>query len=120
MRSRRKVVKYTKKYVIRPSPPIPANKHCGETRKGNDGQMYKSVPNYRGICRWVKGRLPPLRSRRRSVSRRSHSRGSRKRGSHKHGSHKRGLTSRRARRRSRKRSYQHKSRRRFRKRSRCY
>jgi hypothetical protein len=54
MLERRHVLKHTKKYRIRSSPAISANKHCGETRKGNDGLMYTSVSNYRGICRWQK------------------------------------------------------------------
>lgn len=44
----------SKKYLSRPSPPYPANKCCGERKVGNDGTYYKSVPNFRGICRWVK------------------------------------------------------------------
>ena len=43
-----------KKYLTRPSPAYPANQHCGETKKGNDGMMYISKPNKNGICRWVK------------------------------------------------------------------
>jgi len=42
------------KYLNRPSPPHPANQHCGEVKKGNDGKMYKSVPNKKGICTWKK------------------------------------------------------------------
>ena len=38
----------------RKGPPYPANECCGETKKGNDGLMYKSVPNKKGVCRWVK------------------------------------------------------------------
>jgi hypothetical protein len=45
--------KAAKKYASRPSPPLPANEHCGETQKGNDGQMYVSVPNKRSVCRWT-------------------------------------------------------------------
>jgi hypothetical protein len=44
------------KYTTRDSPPFPANQCCGETKRGNDGKMYRSVPNYRGICTWRKGR----------------------------------------------------------------
>ena len=43
----------TKKYLSRPSPPLPANEHCGETRKGNDGQLYIAVPNKQKVCRWT-------------------------------------------------------------------
>ena len=44
----------TKKYTVRNSPPYPANK-CpeGQTRKGNDGKMYKAVANSKGVKRWV-------------------------------------------------------------------
>ena len=44
--------KIEKKYLIRDSPPYPANKHCGETKKGNDGKMYISVADKNKICRW--------------------------------------------------------------------
>jgi hypothetical protein len=43
----------SKKYLDRPSPPISANENCGATAQGNDGQMYVSVANIKGICRWV-------------------------------------------------------------------
>lgn len=43
---------YTKKYTARPSPPFPANLCCGMTVLGNDGNMYQSVPNKQGVCRW--------------------------------------------------------------------
>jgi hypothetical protein len=45
--------KVDKKYLTRDSPPFPANEHCGETKKGNDGKMYTSVPNKNKVCRWV-------------------------------------------------------------------
>ena len=48
------VKKTQKKYATRPSPPFPANEHCGESKKGNDGKMYMSIPNKKGICRWIK------------------------------------------------------------------
>ena len=38
----------------RPSPTSSANKNCGKTMKGNDGNMYISKPNKNGICRWQK------------------------------------------------------------------
>ena len=44
--------KMDKKYLSRDSPPYPANEHCGETKKGNDGNMYKSVPDKNKVCRW--------------------------------------------------------------------
>ncbi len=46
--------KTLKKYKDRPSPSLPANEHCGKTMKGNDGLMYKSVPNKAGVCSWRK------------------------------------------------------------------
>jgi len=44
----------SKKYVNRPSPPFPGNKCCGQIMVGNNGSMYKSVPNKNGICAWKK------------------------------------------------------------------
>ena len=44
--------KVDKKYLTRDSPPYPANEHCGEKKKGNDGKMYISVADKNGICRW--------------------------------------------------------------------
>jgi hypothetical protein len=52
-RSKRVTQKLSRKYKKRPSPPLPANEHCGETKKGNDGQMYVSVPNKKAVCRWT-------------------------------------------------------------------
>lgn len=43
----------TKKYTSRKSPPYPANQCCGETKLGNDGVMYVSVANVKGVCRWI-------------------------------------------------------------------
>lgn len=40
------------KYEDRPSPPYPANECCGEIKKGNDGRMYISKANVKGICQW--------------------------------------------------------------------
>ena len=42
----------TDKYSLRNSPPYPANDHCGEIKKGNDGKRYLSKPNKNKICRW--------------------------------------------------------------------
>jgi hypothetical protein len=44
--------KYTSKYTLRNSPPYPANKHCGETKRGNDGKKYLSTPDKNKTCRW--------------------------------------------------------------------
>ena len=42
------------KYIIRNSPPYSANKCKSLKKKGNDGFFYKSVPNKRGVYRWIK------------------------------------------------------------------
>ena len=46
------IARTNNKYANRPSPPFPANKNCGKTKKGNDGNLYKSVPNKNGVCAW--------------------------------------------------------------------
>lgn len=54
-KSRKKVNvtrKIDRKYLTRDSPPYPANEHCGEKKKGNDRNMYLSVPDKNKICRW--------------------------------------------------------------------
>ncbi len=38
----------------RPSPSASAAENCGKVMKGNDGLMYKSVPNKAGVCSWRK------------------------------------------------------------------
>ena len=43
----------TKKYKTRPSPPFPANKCKGKTKKGNNGKMFKSKPDVNGVHKWV-------------------------------------------------------------------
>jgi len=43
---------FNKKYQTRPSPPYPANECCGFTKRGNDGNMYKSVSDKNGVCTW--------------------------------------------------------------------
>jgi len=43
----------TKKYKTRPSPPFPANKCKGKTKKGNNGKMFKSKPDANGVHKWV-------------------------------------------------------------------
>lgn len=42
------------KYRNRPSPPFPANDPAcqGTTKKGNDGLMYTSVPDRKGVFKW--------------------------------------------------------------------
>jgi hypothetical protein len=56
------------RYTTRGSPPFPANQCRGETKRGNDGTMFRSTPNIRGICTWRKvaskrSRARPARSR---------------------------------------------------------
>lgn len=46
------VEQFTKKYQERPSPAYPANKCCGQIKKGKDGLMYESRPNKNKICTW--------------------------------------------------------------------
>lgn len=41
-----------KKYKSRNSPSYPANQNCGKRMSGNDGKMYKSIPNKNNICTW--------------------------------------------------------------------
>jgi uncharacterized protein YjbI with pentapeptide repeats len=41
-----------KKYLERPSPPYSAADCCGMALQGNDGKMYVSVANAKGICAW--------------------------------------------------------------------
>jgi len=43
----------TKKYKTRLSPPFPANKCKGKTKKGNNGKMFKSKPDVNGVHKWV-------------------------------------------------------------------
>ena len=47
--------KATKKYKSRKSPPFPANKCCGKTKKGNDKKLYTAKANKAGVCTWAKG-----------------------------------------------------------------
>ena len=47
-----KVTQKQGKYMNRPSPPYKANKYCGKVMEGNDGNMYRSVKNKKGICQW--------------------------------------------------------------------
>ncbi len=46
------VAQTLKKYRERPSPPYSAADCCGMTLEGNDGKLYNSVANARGICQW--------------------------------------------------------------------
>jgi uncharacterized protein YjbI with pentapeptide repeats len=41
-----------KKYLERPSPPYSAADCCGTVLQGNDGKMYVSVANAKGVCAW--------------------------------------------------------------------
>jgi len=50
-----KCVKSTlKKYTKRPSPPYPANECKKLKKKGNDGKVWISKPNKKGVYRWTK------------------------------------------------------------------
>jgi hypothetical protein len=60
----------TKKYTGRKSPPYKANECCGKTKKGNDGLMYVSVVNVKGVCRWVKKTSIKKKSPKKKVVRR--------------------------------------------------
>ena len=42
----------TKKYTDRPSPPFPAADCPGLAKKGNNGKMYESIANVKGIYSW--------------------------------------------------------------------
>ena len=42
------------KYRGRNSPPVSASQLCGSNMKGNDGTMYTSVKNKKGVCTWTK------------------------------------------------------------------
>lgn len=58
-KSAKKVVKlcvkqHTKKYVTRNSPPYPANVCRGMYMPGNDKNMYASLPDLKGVYRWVR------------------------------------------------------------------
>lgn len=46
------VAQTTKKYTDRPSPPFPAADCPGLTKKGNNGKMYVSAANVKGIYSW--------------------------------------------------------------------
>lgn len=53
MSTKTKCVKQTsKKYTERPSPPYSASQCPGETKKGNNGKMFVSVPNKNGVYAW--------------------------------------------------------------------
>jgi len=62
--------KTTKKYALRPGPPYPANEAgCrGRRKRGNDGKMYASEPDERGVHQW---KQVARRSRSRTSPRRS-------------------------------------------------
>ena len=42
------------KYTSRDSPPYSANKCFNLIRRGNNNLLYKSVPNKKGVYRWIK------------------------------------------------------------------
>lgn len=43
-----------KRYKNRPSPPFHAGDYKGETKTGNDGKLYESKADSRGVYRWVR------------------------------------------------------------------
>lgn len=88
------------KYSARPSPPYPANECCGTVKKGNDGNMYRSVRANNGVCRWVRAK-----GSRKSAGRRRtrSSRGRKRRTRSRSRTRKRRRSSRRTRSRTRKR-----------------
>ena len=43
-----------KKYINRPGPPYPAQNCRRHKKRGNDGEMYVSRPDYRGVFTWKK------------------------------------------------------------------
>ncbi len=51
----------TRKYKQRPSPPYAAQDCKGKTIKGNDGKMYISSPDKRGIHKWILQKPKPLK-----------------------------------------------------------
>lgn len=69
----------SKKYASRPGPPYSANTSgCrGSRKRGNDGKMYKSVPNARGVYQWKEDKANSTStSRKQPTSRSSSSRSS--------------------------------------------
>ena len=44
----------SRKYIKRKSPSFGANKCKYKMKRGNNGLMYKSVPNKKGVFRWIK------------------------------------------------------------------
>ena len=47
------VIQDTKKYVKRPSPPFQANKCKNMTKKGNNGNFFKSTADKNGVYKWI-------------------------------------------------------------------
>ena len=65
VKNRRACVEQTsKKYVTRPGPPFPANQCAGQTKVGNDGKSWKSIPNVNDVFQWkpVGGKVGSKRS----------------------------------------------------------
>jgi hypothetical protein len=48
------VSRVTKKYKNRPGPPYPAKDCKGKRKRGNNGDLYKSVPDKNKVFRWKK------------------------------------------------------------------
>lgn len=56
-KSRKNSVKKSVKKSSKPhrdSPSDHANDYCMQTKMGNDGKLYMSLPNKNMVCRWVK------------------------------------------------------------------
>jgi len=72
-----------KKYLVRPSPPYSAQQCQYQVLTGNDGNLYKSTSNYRGIHTWklVRGYAKTTDPRVRIYSRRKRIRSGRKKNS---------------------------------------
>lgn len=56
-----------KKYTSRPSPPYHAANCKGQTKEGNDKQLYKSVPDKRGVYTWKVVTKGPSHTRKASM-----------------------------------------------------
>jgi hypothetical protein len=74
---------HTKKYTSRDSPPYPANNCAGQTRIGNDGELWHSKRASNGVHRWVKisgtSKRSPKKSTKRSAKKKSVKKRSQKR-----------------------------------------
>jgi len=65
------VRQHTKKYTERDSPPYPANNCAGQTRIGNDGELWHSKRASNGVHRWVRVGAAKRAAKRKSAARKS-------------------------------------------------